>query len=323
MTKTRPWNQIPQRARGWCLTLNNWTSTQWYHLVCKLKYDYMIIGYEVAPTTGTKHLQVYLYVRNKASKTTLKSMFPTAHIEDARGTSEENIKYCSKDGIYTEHGKVPEPGKPGKRNPSGKPCQGERNDLNDVKHMLDNGATMLDVATNEFDSFCRYHRSFQKYLELKYVHRNRAPQIIWIFGPSGAGKTRFAVNIAPDSFYMKPATKWWDGYTQQKVIVIDDFDGSWPFRDFLKLLDWYPYIGQTKFGTIPINSPVIVVTCDRTMEEVFEGVRDVDEKAVSQLLRRVKDFGKYIKISPDGSIEPWLGEPTDARELTPVVPGEI
>lgn len=311
---SRPWSQIPNRARGWCLTVNNWTIKHWCTLTRKIKYDYMIIGYEVAPKTGTKHLQVYLYNRNKVSKNTLKQALPHAHIEDALGTPKQNITYCSKGGIFLELGKQPVEGK------RGKPEQGKRTDLDRVKSIIDLGGTLHHVANLEFNAFCRYYKSFQKYMEMQYVHRTGPPKIIWIFGPTGCGKTRFATELCPDSFYMKPVGKWWDGYTQQKVLIIDDFDGSWPFRDFLKVLDRYPYIGQTKGGTLPINSPVTVITCDRSIEDVFS---DKDDHEVEQLVRRVREFGQYIKMFPDGSTVEWQGEPTEERELTRVVHGEI
>lgn len=73
----------------------------------------------------------------------------------------------------------------------------------------------------------------------------------WWQGPPGAGKTRFAHQEYPELF-RKMKNKWWDGYTGQKTILLDDIldDKMGP-----RLLDWadhYPCRGEIKGGTIPL-----------------------------------------------------------------------
>lgn len=46
---------------------------------------------------------------------------------------------------------------------------------------------------------------------------------VWIYGPPGTGKTRY-VHEKYDDIYDKGQNKWWDGYTGQKVVLIDDLD---------------------------------------------------------------------------------------------------
>lgn len=64
---------------------------------------------------------------------------------------------------------------------------------------------------------------------------------------------------------------WWDGYEQQEAIIIDDFDGKWPYRDLLRLLDRYPYQGQYKGGYVKINSPYIYITCEYSPSFFWRG----------------------------------------------------
>lgn len=44
---------------------------------------------------------------------------------------------------------------------------------------------------------------------------------IWLYGPSGCGKSSSARLHFPDS-YPKMLNKWWDGYQDQKSVIMDD-----------------------------------------------------------------------------------------------------
>ena len=44
-----------------------------------------------------------------------------------------------------------------------------------------------------------------------------------LWGPSGTGKSRFVAARWPDAFWKAPESKWWDGYSGQETVVLDDF----------------------------------------------------------------------------------------------------
>lgn len=64
----------------------------------------MIYGLEKAPTTGTEHLHLYVRLNSRLYKATLKSLFPRACVEIARGDELQCYNYCSKNGEYKEYG---------------------------------------------------------------------------------------------------------------------------------------------------------------------------------------------------------------------------
>jgi len=101
-------NQI--KARAWSITQNNYSQTHHNIFLQETKdCKYWIIGKEVAPTTGTQHLQVYLYYKNARSLEDMKKTFPQAHIEKAKGTPEQNKVYCSKEHDFETNFIIEEP----------------------------------------------------------------------------------------------------------------------------------------------------------------------------------------------------------------------
>lgn len=86
------------QSKYWCFTSYNIAMDKWiaYFTACETKY---IIGEETCPTTGKQHLQGYIesatYIRPME-----KFKEKDVHWEKRKGTREQNIKYCSKEGNF-------------------------------------------------------------------------------------------------------------------------------------------------------------------------------------------------------------------------------
>lgn len=96
----------PKRTRGWCFTLNNYTDEEFETMK---EYGHtntvrFVIGKEVGSKTGTPHLQGYFYHKNSQTLLRMKKLNKRAHWEQAKGSPEQNFKYCSKDGIIESKG---------------------------------------------------------------------------------------------------------------------------------------------------------------------------------------------------------------------------
>lgn len=105
-------NTIPKimsRSRRYCVTVNNYDDEKDIAQITST-FPKCIIGAEVAPTTGTKHLQIYLELVNGKTLTALKKDLPDgAHIEKAKGNREQNREYCSKEQLVYDYWGVPDP----------------------------------------------------------------------------------------------------------------------------------------------------------------------------------------------------------------------
>jgi len=64
----------------------------------KIDCKYIVIGDETCPETKKEHYQGYIYFASGKTESAVRKMFKPRHIVPCRGTSEENIKYCKKEG---------------------------------------------------------------------------------------------------------------------------------------------------------------------------------------------------------------------------------
>lgn len=131
------------------------------------------------------------------------------------------------------------------------PQQGRRTDLEAVKDDLDQGMQDSEVADKHFSAWCRYRQSFKEYRLLRASKRNWQTTVTVYWGPSGTGKTRRAAYEAgPDAYWLNNTggnVLWWDGYTGQDTVVIDEFYGWIKYSDMLRIVDRYPYAVQVTY----------------------------------------------------------------------------
>lgn len=88
------------RARRFCLTLNNWSEEEYFKLLGHMDTKtFWIIGKEVGES-GTPHLQCYVEHKNPMAFKTIKRWNERLHIEKSKGSRRQNYDYCSKDGNF-------------------------------------------------------------------------------------------------------------------------------------------------------------------------------------------------------------------------------
>lgn len=263
------------RSRAWCFTINNYTQDQIEQLKSlttksKGAPRYLIFGKEIAPTTGTPHLQGYIYRDSQYKWSQLMRVTNFSWLKPAKGTAIDNEKYCTKDADFFEFGDMP--------------TQGERTDVTTVTEMVRNGSTMRDIIPHATSlQTVRMAEIALKYFEPK---RNWNTVIVWLYGKSGCGKTRMAASLTDDPYYCMETSKWLDGYDAHKHIIIDDYRLNFSlFSTLLRLLDRYPMTVETKGGTRQFVPRLIFVTspqspldmwANRTPEDLFQLNRRIE-----------------------------------------------
>lgn len=93
------------RIRGFVFTLNNYTEEEYAALlaVAHSQAKYYIFGKEHAPTTGTPHIQGYIYWKNGKTIEASRKLLPrrVSNHEPALGSPDQNYIYCSKEAFET------------------------------------------------------------------------------------------------------------------------------------------------------------------------------------------------------------------------------
>lgn len=228
---------------------------------------------------GTHHIQGLVVLTRRVTLITVKKVLTRAHWEIMRGTIEQAVKYCSKDDT---------------RKPDTEPMswgtmptssQGTRTDLGQIKEKLDAGASEQAIADEHFGSWVRYNRSFREYKRIKTPDRDFKTETTIIVGPTGTGKSSYAQSL-PDT-YWKQNSQWWDGYTGQDTVVMDDFYGWIKFDEMLRLMDRYPLLVQTKGGQVQFRSHSLILTSNSLPSEWYRKVIESSKSSFPAFCRRV------------------------------------
>lgn len=247
-----------QRKR-FCLTWNNYgedTVENLKGLFNDGMMRYIIVGKEIAPSSGTPHLQIYLETKKKVTIAGLKKLLNSTvpHIEVANGDAESNKTYCSKEEVVLELGSPVK--------------ERQRTDLDEVKADIDNGLGYEGLWDKHFSIMLQYRRGLEEYANLKRLRRADMPKVYVWWGATGTGKTRGAFELArsdyDDDFWVWPGGNWFDGYRGQRVAIFDEFHGGEEqgiaFSMWKKLCDRYSLTVPVKGGFTNWNPEVIIFT---------------------------------------------------------------
>jgi len=133
-------------------------------------------------------------------------------------------------------------------------------------------------------------------------------EVYWLWGPTGTGKTRAVYELCnPESFWRDNGnSQWFDGYTGQEDVLIDDLRaGNWPYARLLQLLDGYSMRVAVK-GTFLIWKPRrIFITSPYAPDKAFEGQVSYNDN-IDQLLRRIT---KIFELPEDAPISLYVTIP--------------
>lgn len=136
-----------------------------------------------------------------------------------------------------------------------------------VEHLRDGWTYKTLMRDKEFIDVCCKYRGYLK--EVATILQERPPRTdypdcIWLYGVSGAGKTKYAIDNGW-SYFIARNGKWFDGYLRQDCVILDEYEkqkekGTMCFLDLLHYMDRYEIQVEVKGGTVEFNPPHIIVT---------------------------------------------------------------
>ena len=211
-------------SKRWVFTWNNYTDESEEKLKeFSNECEWLIYGHEEAPETGTKHLQGFIHLKKRVRGSYLINKFEGVWFNKAAGNNDQNEKYTKKEGNFVEYGSKPLTG-PEKNSIKWKRTRecaisGEYNDIPDdifIKHIRN-----IEYI-NKMSWECP--KDHQKDWTDKDLKEHR----LWLYGPTGTGKTYNAVKIAENlgcpNYFEKGRHKWWDNYRGERVVLIDEIN---------------------------------------------------------------------------------------------------
>jgi hypothetical protein len=275
------------KKSNYVFTINNYTKAmlkEFEQVAQSLeKHRYICYSLEIGEQSKTKHIQGYIELNESQRFTFIQNYFNLQkkkkllkfHIEEAKGSQKQNLKYISKKSKAIEYG---EPKK-----------KGTRTDIINLKTKLkENPRGMKKLMEEEVTNTqqMRFLEGMSKYM-LDSRNINEPPKVFWIYGSTGAGKTRLIYDsfesICSVSDYKWPG----NNYTQQECFLLDDFRAEdIPFHTLLKMIDRYPFTLAVKGSFIELNSPYIIITTTKSIDITYAGYKE----DVNQLKRRLKEI---------------------------------
>lgn len=256
--------------RAYCFTYFNYTP-EIEKALQECGSSYGVYRAETCPTTKRPHLQGYLYWTGKKRGSALIKEFPGGSWRVAYGPPSKNFVYCSKPD--TALAPTVEWGtRPLDQQEKG---QSQKDLWAEVAKLADEGKFAEIAQQYPMIDVLHYDKLLKRFYRSKAGAAKTLDgelQGVWIYGPAGTGKSRYVDEKFGEDYYPKAGnTKWWDLYTYQDNVWIDDFDPTIKNMTYLMKIwtDRYKFVAEVKGAQIMIRPKQIIVTSNYSIEECF------------------------------------------------------
>jgi len=305
------------QSRKWHITLNNLakhglTRDIILESLKLLSYDYMCMCDEVSDT-GTPHTHMYVYSKSPIRFGRLKNVFPTAHIEKALGTHQENKDYITKSrkwandkkadtnlsDTFLELGTMP---------PERIPAEDKKQKL---LEMIKKGMTNDEIIEEDSDYIYRIKKMDeirQMLIAKEFATKDRAVSVTFVTGETGLGKTRdiyaeHSGNMCRITDYRNDGRPYFDAYNGEDVLVFEEFTGQIPITEMLNYLDRYPIMLPARYQDKVACFTTVYITSNLSLYDLYPAEQITHPKTWNAFLRRISKVKEYYS---DGTIKEYL-----------------
>ena len=262
---------------------------------------------EIGLETQTPHTHIYLHFDNARSFKRIKSLFPEAHIEVARGSAIANREYIQKAGKWADDPKsdtsVPDTFEEFGDFPN-EPGQGYRSDLQELYMLIKCGLSNIQILDENPDYITHISlidKVRLEYLTEKYKSVFRKLDVTYIWGATNTGKTRGIMekheyhNVFRVTNYKHP----FDGYKCEPVLCLDEFRSGILMNEMLNLLDGYPLELPARYSNRFACFETVYIISNIDLKQQYPLIQVSEAETWKAFLRRIH---KVIEYKADGTI---------------------
>lgn len=212
---------------------------------------------------GSPHLHIWVQFPKKINSRNprlfdVQHFHPNIGFDKSRGRKSKKkskldiFRYIIKDGLYLEYNLNVQ-----------KYLKEYKNHKAHIADSLISGEINLVNAVKQEPSLIFNLSSLQKNLNLFFslssVLKFKSRKSFWLYGSPGIGKS-FSIRSHFPNVYLKSQNRWWDGYVNERFVLLDDFDCS-ELSHLLKIWsDSYLFNGEIKGGVITPSYEFFFVT---------------------------------------------------------------
>lgn len=306
------------QSRKWMVTINNPLEHGFDHdaiqqVMAKIRGAslYWCMCDEEGDECETLHTHIFIYRNSAFTARQISSMFPKCHRDKCYGTAAENRAYVLKDGDKfnkAADGTYDYTDKTGGRH-IGKnfsetffefgECpsehQGKSTAAELIVDLIRDGygnRQIVEMVPAAFKELDRIERTRSMFRDADFASTWRDLEVTYIFGKSGAGKTRSVmdkygyINCYRVTDYKHP----FDTYDGQPVIIFEEFRGGLKHGDMLNYLDGYPLLLPCRyFNRQACYTKVFIITNIPPTEQY----RNIDSESQAAFFRRIHRVLEY------------------------------
>ncbi len=313
---------VGAQSRNWQGTINN-PKPDYTHDKIKEKavkgfktLRFLAMSDEIG-AQGTYHTHLLLCFDSAVRLSTIKKIFPTAHMESIKGTIKDNIDYIKKQGKWkdTEKAETSVPNtyeEIGERPPENK---GKNKLMEELYHLVVvEGLSNAEIITinqdyiPHMDTITRLRTMF---LQEKYKGEFRQLEVTYVFGKTATGKTRGVIDEhgASNVYRVTDYDHPFDGYNCEDVIVFDEFRSSLRISDMLNYMDGYPIHLPARYSNKFACYTKVYIISNEPLESQYPELHTTKKETWEAFLRRIKKIKEYTdfnKFTEYGSVKEYL-----------------
>ena len=295
---------------------HEWGINRWRQISADATY--FVFGVELSPAMEQArinnqawhyHLQLFFCFKNARTRQGILRHVPGVHIEKARGEPVRASNYCkkgeqSKDEWETHH----ETGQTFGFN--AQVYETGTLPLSRREASAAGGAATAEKWTHawelaksgDIESIDPQIR-IQSYSTLKKIQQDFIimPENlddvcgIWIYGPTGTGKSHKAREMAGERLFVKQPNQWWCGFRSEDHdwVLLDDFsktDHKWMGYSLKIWADKYAFPAAVKFGGQNLRPKHFIVTSNWAPNEIWDTPQELEP-----IMRRFKIFKMEVR----------------------------